>query len=275
MTTTAEDAPKATAPAAAPKVVARPPAPPAAPKVNPNKRPGESDDGAASRLNEEGKALVRDGKYEPALLKFRAALDLFPLSNAVFNVGSMLFTLKRHAEAYPYLEQTLKQPLAAAQRKVVVRYRGQVLKALAKTHKPVMAESNPPGATMVLNSTPQPYPTPVRLLVPFGRVELVFRYAGFADKTVLIESTSAAPPKDISVRMARAVISASVTLRCPEGSDVFVDSQIRGYEKVALSLPAGPHVVRCGKGSASAAFERKIDAAGGPQTEFDYHRDRR
>lgn len=270
-----DSGPTATAPAAAQKVEPKAEAKAEAPRVNANKRPGESDDAAASRLNEEGKALVRDGKYELALVKFRAALELFPLSNAIFNVGSMLYTLKRHAEAYPYLEQTLKQPLAAEQRKVVLRYRDDVLKAVAKTHKQVMAESNPPGATMELNSTPQPYPTPVPLLVPYGRVELVFRYPGFADKKVVLESTSAVPPKDISVRMARAVVSISLNLRCPEGADVFVDSQIRGYEKVSLTLSAGPHVMRCGKGSASKAFEREIKAAVDGPKEFDYHRDRR
>ena len=247
----------------------------AAPKVNPNKLPGESDDAAASRINEEGKALVKDGKYEQALLKFRTALELFPLSNAIFNIGSMLYTLKRHAEAYPYLEQTLKQPLAAEQRKVVLRYRGEVLKAVTPTHHLTQVKSNPPGAMMVLNSAPLPYPTPVQVLVPFGRAELLLSYPGFSEKKVIIESTSAKPPQAVSVRLARAVITAQAALRCPEGADVFVDGQIRGYEKVSLTLPAGKHMLRCGKGSASKAFERDITIVPGGAAAFDFHRDRR
>ncbi len=264
----------------APGPAAEAPAKKAAPakpvvKVNPNKRPGESDDTAAERLNEEGKVLVRKGAYAKALVKFRAALELFPLSNAIFNVGSMLYTLKRHADAYPYLEQTLKQPLAAEQRKVVLKYRAEVMKAVAKTHKNIQVASNPPGATLVLNSNPLPYPTPTRILIPYGRAELVMSYPGFAEKKIVVESTSAVPPKDISARLARAVISAKVSVRCPEASDVFVDSQIRGYEKVELVLPAGTHVIRCGKGSASKAFEREIKTGPGGSNAFDFHRDRR
>ncbi len=267
---TAAPTPAAAAAPADKAVAAKP-----AVKVNPNKRPGEADDEAAARLNEEGKTLVRDGKYEQALTKFRATLELFPLSNAIFNVGSMLYTLKRHAEAFPYLEQTLKQPLAAKQRKVVLRYRSDVLKAVAKTHKETQVASNPPGATLVLNSSPLPYPTPTRVLIPYGRAELVLSYPGFADRKVVIESTSAVPPKDVSVRLARAVVSAKVSVRCPEASDVFIDSQIRGYEKATLELPAGEHVIRCGKGSASKAFERKIKLGPGAPSTFDFHKEKR
>ncbi len=246
------------------------PAPVAAPKVNPNRRPGESDDDAASRLNEDGKVLVQAGKYEQALEKFRSALELFPLSNAVFNVGSMLYTLKRNEEAYPYLEETLKQPLATEQRKVVLEYRANTLKALAQTHAVIEVSTNPPGATMVINKKPWPYATPARVLVPFGKATLVISSSGFASQTVVIESSSAAPPKDVSVRLAKAVVSAKATVHCPAGADVFIDSEIRGYEHATLTLPAGPHVVRCGKGSASKAFERKFTAFSDAPGVFDY-----
>ena len=129
-------------------------------------RPGEGKDAAAERINEEGKALVRTGKYELALDKFRASLKLFTLSNAIFNVGSMLHTLKQYSESFPYLEQTLRAPLAPQQRAIVLKHRADVLHMMRMSHKDILVRTNPPGAKLNLNGTDLPFPAPTRVLIP-------------------------------------------------------------------------------------------------------------
>ncbi len=240
-------------------------------RVDPNaKRPGESDDQAAYRLNEAGKKLVRARKYEDALSKFRAALGYFPLSNAIFNVGSMLYTLKHHEQSFPYLEQTLKAPLDPRQRQIVLGYRANVLKVLKHSHKDVLVRTNPPGAKLSLNGKSRPFPTPTRLLVPFGTADITIHYPGFVEKHVVLNSTEQKPPKDFSVRLIREEPYSKVSVRCPSGSDIFIDGQMRGFELVRTKLLAGPHVIRCGKTQANAAFERKVTVRKSIANNFDF-----
>ena len=134
-------------------------------------RPGESVDAAAERINEEGKTLVRAGNYEGALDKFRASLAIFPLSNAIFNVGSMLHTLKQYSDAFPYLEQTLRAPLAPEQRAIVMSHRANVVHMMRMSHKDILVRTNPPGAKLSLNGKVLPFAAPTRVLVPFGAAE--------------------------------------------------------------------------------------------------------
>lgn len=233
--------------------------PPTREKALKLKRPGESDDGAAARLNEEGKALVRKGKYYDALDKFHAALVLFPISNAIFNVGSMLYTLKHFEEAFPYIEQTLRAPLAPEQRAVVLKYRAETLKALSMSHRAVMVRTNPPGAKLIVDGKKIPFPAPTRVLVRLGSADISVSYPGFEVKTVAIRSSVDKPPKDIAIRLKREEPYAKVVVRCPKGADVFIDGTMNGFSQARVKMLIGPHVVRCGKTPHSAAFEKKIN----------------
>ena len=223
------------------------------------KRVGESDDGAAARLNEEGKTLVRQGKYYEALDKFHAALVLFPISNAIFNVGSMHYTLKQYEEAFPYLEQTLRAPLAPEQRAVVLKYRANVLTFLKMSHRAVMIRTNPPGAKLAINGVQLPFAAPTRVLIQFGSVDVTATYDGFEANTVVVKSNSAQPPKDMVVRLKREEPFSKVTVRCPKGADIFIDGTMSGFTETRTKLLVGKHVIRCGKTSRSAAFERNVD----------------
>ena len=236
---------------------------------DPNVKPGESADRAAERLNEEGKKLVAAGKYEEALDKFRASLKLFPLSNAIFNIGSMLYTLKQYEDAHPYLEQTLKAPLDPRQREIVLSYLDNVGQALKLSHAPVVVESNPPGATVTINTKELPFVTPTRVMVPFGTTDVTVQVAGFKPQTVVVASSRMNPPKDIRVRLERDEPDAQVSARCPQGADVFVDGTMRGFELVRDRMLIGPHVVRCGKTMDSKAFERTITVRPGANA-FDF-----
>ena len=229
-------------------------------------RTGESADRAAERLNEEGKKLVAAAKYEEALDKFRASLKLFPLSNAIFNVGSMLYTLKQYDEAHPYLEQTLRAPLDPRQREIVLQYLENVVSQLKNSHHPVLLESSPPGASVSVNGKPMPFETPMRVLIPLGASDLAVSLQGFKSQTVVVNSSRADLPKDMRIRLERDEPDSPVTVFCPKGADVFVDGTMHGFEVVRMRLLIGPHVVRCGKTLASAAFERKVDVRAGPNT---------
>ncbi|HAN30112.1 MAG TPA: hypothetical protein DCQ06_00810 [Myxococcales bacterium] len=222
------------------------------------KKAGESDDAAAARLNEEGKALVRKGKYYDALDKFHAALVLFPISNAIFNVGSMLYTLKHYEEAFPYIEQTLRAPLAPEQRAVVLKYRAGTLKALSMSHRSVLVRTNPPGAKLVVDGKAIPFPAPMRVLVRLGNADVTAQYPGFEVVTVAVRSSIDKSPKDLAIRLKREEPFAKVVVKCPTGADVFVDGQMNGFSQARLKMLIGPHVVRCGKTPKTEAFERKI-----------------
>ena len=237
--------------------------------TDPNIHAGESADRAAERLNEEGKKLVAAGKYEEALDKFRASLKLFPLSNAIFNIGSMLYTLKQYEDAHPYLEQTLKAPLDPRQREIVLTCLENVGNTLKLSHAPVVVESNPPGATVLINNKELPFVTPTRVLVPFGTADVTVQTAGFKPQTVVVQSARSNPPKDIRVRLERDEPDAPVSVRCPQGADVFVDGTMRGFELVRDRLLIGPHVVRCGKTMETKAFERALTVRSGPNA-FDF-----
>ncbi len=232
--------------------------------------PGESDDAAAARLNEEGKALVRDGKYHDALKKFELALEFFPLSNAIFNVGSMHYTLKQYAEAFPYLEQTLKAPLAPEQLEIVRRYRADVIEKLKDTHREVLIQTNPPGATVSVDGREQPFPAPLRILVTFGTVDVKVEYPGFEPAQVVIQSSPTLPPKDQSIRLKREEPLTSVTVRCPSGADIFVDGTMQGFDLVRMRLLPGDHTVRCNKTGKTAAFERQVIVRRGVPNNFDF-----
>jgi len=227
-------------------------------------RPDEPPDRAAERINEEGKKLVAAGKYEEALDKFRASLKLFPLSNAIFNVGSMLYTLHIYDESHPYLEQTLRAPLDPRQREIVINHLENVSTQLKMSHTVILVESNPPGATISLNGKELPFPTPMRVLVPYGETDITLSTPGFKPETVVLHSTRADPPKDQRIHLARDEPDAAVSVRCPSGSDVFVDGQMFGFELVRMRLLLGPHVVRCGKTEKTAAFERAVQVRAGP-----------
>jgi hypothetical protein len=233
-----------------------PTAPPAA--GDPNVHPGESADRAAERLNEDGKKLVAAGKYEEALDKFRASLKLFPLSNAIFNIGSMLYTLKQYEDAHPYLEQTLKAPLDPRQREIVLSYLENVTQALKLSHAPILVESNPPGATVTVNTRELPFVTPTRVMVPFGVTDITVQVAGFKPQTAVVTSSRQNLPKDVRVRLERDEPDAQMSVRCPQGADVFIDGTMRGFELVRDRMLLGNHVVRCGKTMESKAFERSI-----------------
>lgn len=222
------------------------------------KRAGESDDGAAARLNEEGKALVQKGKYYEALDKFHAALVLFPISNAIFNVGSMLHTLKHHEEAYPYLEQTLRAPLAPEQRAVVLKYRQETLKALSMSHRAVLVRTNPPGAKLVVDGKKIPFLAPTRVLVHIGRADITAIYPGFEETTVTVTSSIKNPPKDVAIRLKREEPYANVVVRCPKGADVFIDGSMNGFSEARVRLLTGKHVIRCGKTPHSEAQEHTV-----------------
>lgn len=223
------------------------------------KRAGESDDSAAARLNEEGKTLVRKGKYYAALDKFHAALALFPISNAIFNVGSMLYTLKQYEEAFPYIEQTLRAPLAPEQRQVVLKYRADVLKFLKMSHRAVMVRTNPPGAKLAINGKTLPFPSPTRVLIQFGTVDLTAMYEGFEPSTMVVKSSPAQPAKGIVIRLKREEPYSKVTVRCPKGADIFIDGRMNGFTEARTRLLMGKHVVRCGKTGRTAAFERNVN----------------
>ena len=246
--------------------------PPVQPQVkDPHaKRPGESDDQAAYRLNEEGKKLVRARKYEDALAKFQASLRYFPLSNAIFNVGSMQYTLKNYEEAFPYLEQTLKAPLNPRQRQIVLSYRANVLSTLKDSHKDILVRTNPPGARLVLNGKPLPFPAPTRVLVPIGTADIEITYPGFKKQHAVVKSTRQNPPKDVSVRLKREEPYSKVTIHCPPGSDIFIDGQMRGFELVRSKLLAGGHTIRCGKTARNTAFERKVTVRKAMPNTFDF-----
>lgn len=234
------------------------------------KQPGESDDQAAYRLNEQGKSLVRARKYEEALLKFRASLRYFPLSNAIFNVGSMLYTLKNYEDAFPYLEQTLKAPLNPQQREIVLSYRANVLNTLKDSHKDILVRTNPPGARLTLNNSPLPFAAPTRVLVPIGTADLTVTYPGFDTQHVVVKSTRQTPPQDVSVRLKREEPYSQCSIRCPPGSDIFLDGQMRGFELVRTKLLAGDHTIRCGKTAINAAFERKVIVRKSIANTFDF-----
>ena len=250
-------------------VLAQPPPATDPPPSDPNVRAGESADRAAERLNEEGKKLVASGKYEEALDKFRASLKLFPLSNAIFNIGSMLYTLKQYEDAHPYLEQTLKAPLDPRQREIVLSYLDNVGQALKLSHAPVVVESNPPGGTVIVNTKELPFVTPTRVMIPFGTTDVTVQVAGFKPQTVVVSSSRVNPPKDIRVRLERDEPDAQVSLRCPQGSDVFVDGTMRGFELVRDRMLIGQHVARCGKTMDTKAFERVITVRSGANA-FDF-----
>lgn len=243
--------------------------PDAAPPAGADVRAGESADRAAERLNEDGKRLVAAGKYEEALDKFRASLKLFPLSNAIFNIGSMLYTLKQYEDAHPYLEQTLKAPLDPRQREIVLNYLDNVGQALKLSHAPVVVESNPPGATVLINTKELPFVTPTRVMVPFGTTDVTVQATGFKPQTVVVASSRQNPPKDIRVRLERDEPDAPVSVRCPQGADVFIDGTMRGFELVRERQLLGAHVVRCGKTMESKAFERSITVRAGANA-FDF-----
>jgi tetratricopeptide (TPR) repeat protein len=236
----------------------------------------EAPDIVAARLNEEGKALVRDGKYVEALAKFRKALDLFPISNAIFNVGSMLYTLKRYEEAFPYLEQTLKAPLDPRQLEIVRQHKAVVLDKLKNSHAVMFLRSNPPNALITVNGRALPFKTPGRVLVPFGATDIELDLPGYKKKIMVIRSSIDSPPRDALVRLEREEPYAKAKITCPNGADVFIDGTMRGFNMVRIKLLTGDHTIRCGKTSKTEAFEQKIhvekglsnayDLSGGPVT---------
>ncbi|MSQ81889.1 MAG: PEGA domain-containing protein [Myxococcales bacterium] len=221
-------------------------------------KPEEGADRAAERLNEEGKRLVAVQKYEEALDKFRASLKLFPLSNAIFNIGSMLYTLRQYEEAYSYLDYTLRAPLDPRQREIVLQYRENVLSQLKTTHGVIMVESSPPGAQIAVNNKALPFETPMKVLVPYGAADITVSALGFKPVTKVVNSSRADPPKDLRIRLERDDPDAQVTVFCPKGADVFIDGQMMGVEVVRMRLLVGPHIVRCGKTPDTKAFERDV-----------------
>ncbi len=225
----------------------------------------EPADRAAERLNEEGKKLVVSGKYEEALDKFRASLKLFPLSNAIFNVGSMLYTLKQFEEAFPFLDYTLRAPLDPRQREIVLQYRENVITQLKGTHAVIQVESSPPGAQVALNNKPLPFETPMKVLVPFGATDITVSLPGFKATTKVVNSSRADPPKDVRVRLERDDPDAAVTVFCPPGADIFIDGLMVGVEQVRTRLLVGTHMVRCGKTANNKAFEREVQVRPAPQ----------
>lgn len=233
------------------------------------KRTTEGADSAAYRLNEAGKQLVAQGKYEEALDKFRAALSLFPLSNAIFNVGSMYYTLRRYEDAYPYLQETLRAPLDPRQRQIVLNYLENVLVQLKLSHSQTDVDSSPPGASVGVNGKELPFKTPCKVLVPFGAADMTITLAGFKPQTVVVNSSRTDPPKPIAVRLERDEPDAPASVRCPPGADVFIDGQMHGFELVRLRMLIGKHVVRCSKTNTSAAFERVAMVRQGPNA-FDF-----
>lgn len=228
-----------------------PPPPPAT-------SPAETPERAAERLNEEGKKLVVAAKYDEALEKFRASLKLFPLANAIFNVGSMLYTLKQLEESFPYLDYTLRAPLDPRQREIVNNYRESVINQLKGTHAVISLETSPPGATVTMNNKLLPFETPMKVLVPLGATDLLIEVAGYKPITHVINSSRSEPPKDLRLRLERDDPDAAVTVYCPAGADVFIDGQMMGLEQVRTRLLVGEHVVRCGKTSKNKAFERQV-----------------
>lgn len=234
------------------------------------KREGESNDIAAARINEEGKALVRGGKYYNALDLFHCAVTLFPISNAIFNIGSMHYTLKQYEEAFPYIEQTLKAPLAPEQREIVLKYRATLLDRLKVSHKDILVQTNPPGAMLSLNGKMLPFAAPTRILVPFGAADIRATYPGFEPINHVIDSSPTRPPTDAVIRLKREEPMATVSVRCPAGADVFVDGTMKGFDIVRDRVLAGDHTVRCGKTKISAAFERSVTVRRGVGNNFDF-----
>jgi tetratricopeptide (TPR) repeat protein len=226
-------------------------------------RAGETADAAAYRINEAGKALVAIGKYEDALEKFKAALNLFPLSNAIFNVGSMYYQLKRYEESYPYLQETLRAPLDPKQRQIVLNFRTNVLQQLAQTHTELDVETSPPGATLTVNGKELPFKTPVKVLVPFGAADVQVSLEGFKTQMVVVRPSRSEPLKPVSVRLDRDEPDAQMSVRCPAGADVFIDGVMKGFDVVRDKLLLGKHVIRCGKTANSKAFEREVTVRSG------------
>ncbi len=227
-------------------------------------RAGETASDAAYRLNEDGKKLVAQARYEEALDRFMGALKLFPLSNAIFNVGSMYHQLKRFEEAFPYLQETLRAPLDPRQRQIVLNYLDNVANQLKTSHAQTDLDSNPPGASVSVNGKDLPFKTPCKILVPFGATDVAVTLPGFKPQTVVVNSSTTSPPKPIAVRLDRDEPDAPVSVRCPGGADVFVDGQMVGFELVRTKLLIGNHMIRCGKTDKSKAFERNVQVRAGP-----------
>ena len=126
------------------------------------------------------------------------------------------------------------------------------------SHAPILVESNPPGATVTINTRELPFVTPTRVIVPFGVTDVTVQVAGFKPQTVVVTSSRQNLPKDVRVRLERDEPDAQMSVRCPQGADVFIDGTMRGFELVRDRMLIGNHVVRCGKTMESKAFERAI-----------------
>jgi hypothetical protein len=218
----------------------------------------ETPERLAERLNEEGKKLVVAGRYEEALDKFRASLKAYQLSNALFNVGSMLYTLKQFEEAFPYLDYTLRAPLDPRQREIVNNYRESIIGQLKTTHAVITLDTSPPGAIVTVNNKRLPFETPMKILLPFGATDIMVEAQGYKPVTHVIQSSRSEPPKDLRLRLERDDPDAPVTVYCPRGADVFLDGQMVGMEVVRTRILVGEHVVRCGKTEKTKAFERTV-----------------
>jgi len=233
----------------------RPSAPPPPPPADDN-----SPTRQAERLNEEGKTLSREKRYEDALAKFRLAYKVFPLSNAIFNIGSMLFTLGRFEEAYPYFTQMMNVPLSADQRRAVEDMIAKTEKAVELSHAAVQVDTEPPGCTVALKGSPPfPFMSPIRVLVPYGALDLQISRNGYKPKLAAVRSARESPPAPVKVRLERQEDELPVSVICGAGRDVFVDGEMKGFEQARnVKLTLGKHTVRCGPVPGKEAFEKYI-----------------
>ena len=168
------------------------------------------------------------------------------------------------------LEQTLRAPLAPEQRAIVLKHRANVLHMMRLSHKDVLVRTNPPGAKLTLNGTKLPFPAPTRVLLPFGAADITATYPGFQPQTVSIKSSTQKLPGNVAIRLEREEPYATISARCPRGSDVFIDGQMHGFELVRTKLLIGEHTLRCGKTQRNKAFERKVTVRKGLANAFDF-----
>jgi len=183
-----------------------------------------------------GRALHDEGRYEEAIEEFKAAYQLNPNPNALYNIGQAYERLLEYAASVEWFERYLKEAPPDAPSRAIVENRLRVLRGLpariSVTTFPEHVHATLRGGAGTFEAD-----TPTLFKVPAGAYTLELAQPGWDPESHAV-SAELGQPYFYQWRLKRSTAPLTVFTR-PRGARVFLDDKLVGETPFAGNVEAG------------------------------------
>ena len=194
----------------------------------------------AAQKKKLGDSLSVEGNYEEALQAYQEGKALNPLPEFDLSLAAVLMKLRRYEEAKQAYQDYLDSGKAPKNKATVLKTISEIEKILQTS---ITCTSNPPGATVYLNSrVDAPLGvTPLQENIAPGTHRLLFELRGYSPSVTTLTIEEGAQIKDCAASLSPAPIMVEIK-STPSEAEVFVGGASQGKTPMTVTLPSASEI---------------------------------